>query len=151
MRNGAEDNLNLNFVQVTVSEFNNLVKALLANIRFALLKSQVVTLDDGNADGPFPQLIALQAFLQRYVKEEDYTRNLKPLRQIQELPAVGRGERSGIDHAEPVQAQAQFRQVADQGEGLGIESLVALVVADPASGPVRGDDLRRAKVARRKS
>jgi len=135
--NGTEDNFNLNFVQVAVTKLNNLVKAFLPNVRLGLAKSQVVTLDYRSADRPFSQAIALDTFLQRHVKQEDCTRNLKPLRQFQELPTVGRRERGGIHHAEPVQAQAQFRQVAHQGERLGIVSLVPLVVAHPATRPIR--------------
>jgi hypothetical protein len=151
LRNGTEDNLNLNFVQIAVTKFNYLVKAFMPNVRLGLPKSQVVTLDYGSADRPFPQPIALDAGLQRDVKKADHRRNLKPLCQFHELPAVGRGERRGIHHAEPVQPQSQFRQAADQRERLGVESLVPLVVAHPASRPVRRDDVRGAKVALRKS
>jgi hypothetical protein len=110
-----------------------------------------VTLDYGSADRPFPELIALDTFLQRDVKKEDQAWNLKPFCQFQELPAVGRRERGRIHHAKPVQPQSQFRQVADKRERLGVESLVPLVVAHPASRPVRRDDLRGAKVALCKS
>ncbi len=151
LRNGTEDNLNLNFVQIAITEFNDLVKAFVRNVRLGLPKGQVVTLDYGSADRPFPQPIALDAGLQGNVKKEDHRRNLKPLGQFHELPAVGRGERRGIHYAEAVQPQSQFRQAADQRERLGVESLVPLVVAHPASRPVRRDDVRGAKVALRKS
>jgi hypothetical protein len=149
--NRTKDNLNLNFVQVAVTKFNNLVKALLPDVRLGLSKSQVVPLDYGAADRPFPQPIALDTFLQRHVKKEDHRRNLKPLRQFQKLPTVRRSERGGIHHAEPVQSHSQFREVADKRERLRVESLVALVVTDPASRPVRRDDLRGTKVALCKS
>jgi len=151
LRNGTEDNLNLNFVQIAVTKLNDLVKAFLPDVRLGLPKSQVVTLDYGSADRPFPLPIALDTGLQRDVKKEDHGRNLKPLGQFHELPAVGRRERRGIHHAEPVQPQSQFRQAADKRERLGVESLVPLVVAHPASRPVRRDDVRGAKVALRKS
>jgi hypothetical protein len=50
LRNGTEDDLDLNFVQVAVSKFNNLVKALLPNLRLGLAESQIVTLDYGSTD-----------------------------------------------------------------------------------------------------
>ena len=149
--NRTKDNLNLNFVQVVVTKFSNLVKALLPDVRPGLPKSQIVPLDYRSADRPFPQPIALDTFLQRHVKKEDHTRNLEPLRQFQELTTMGRRERSGIHHAEPVQSHSQFREVADKRERLRVESLVALVVTDPASRPVRRDDLRGTKVALCKS
>jgi hypothetical protein len=151
LRNGTEDYLDLNFVQIAVTKFNDLVKTFLPNVRLGLPKSQVVTLDYGSPDRPFPQPIALDTGLQRDVEEEDHRRNLKPLCQFHELPAVGRGERRGIDYAESVHPQSQFRQVADKRERLGVESLIPLVVTHPASRPVRRDDVRGAKVALRKS
>jgi len=151
LRNGSEDNLNLDFFQISVTKFDYLVKALLPDVRLGLSKSQVVPLDHRTADRPFPLPIALDTLLQGHVEKEDHARNLKPLRQFQELTTMGRRQRSGIHHREPVQSHAQFRQVADKGEGLRIESLVPLVVAHAASGPVRRDDLCGAKMALRKS
>jgi hypothetical protein len=57
-----------------------------------------------------------------------------------------RCERSRIHHTEAVQAQSQFREVADESECLGVKTLVTLVVTNASSRPIRGDDLRWAEV-----
>jgi len=64
----TEDNLNLNFVQIAVTKFDNLVKALLPDVRLGLSESQVVPLDHRTADRPFPLPIALDTLLQGHVE-----------------------------------------------------------------------------------
>jgi aspartate aminotransferase-like enzyme len=76
---------------------------------------------------------------------------MKPLCQFKVFLAMRWSERRGIHHTEPVQAQAQFRQIANKTERLGLKTLISFVVAHAASRPIRRDDLRGAKVALRKS
>ncbi len=64
---------------------------------------------------------------------------------------MGRRQRRGVDNTEAVQPQTQLREIVDKGEGLGLKTLVALVVTHPSSRPVGGDDLGRTKMALRKS
>jgi hypothetical protein len=150
LRNWAKDNLNLDFVQVLLAQFDDLVKSFLPDVRLGLPKSQVVTFDHRTSYRPLPQSVALDTFLQWNIKKEDHAGNLKPLCQFKVFPAMRRSERRGIHHTEPVQTQAQFREVVDKSEGLGLKTLIPLVVAHASSRPVRRDDLRRAKVTLRK-
>jgi hypothetical protein len=151
LRNGAKDNLNLDFVQLLLAKFDDLVKPFLPDVRLGLTESQVVTLDHGTSYRPLPQSVMLDTFLEGNIKKEDYAGNLKPLCQLKVLPAMGRSERRGIHHTEPVQAQAQLCEVVDESESLGLKTLIPLVVAHASSRPVRRDDLRGAKVTLRKS
>jgi hypothetical protein len=106
LRNGAKDDFNLDFVQILLVKFDDLVKSFLPDVRLGLPKSQVVTLDHGTSYRPLPQSVMLDTFLERNIKKEDHAGNLKPLCQFKVFPAMGRSERRGIHHAEPVQAQA---------------------------------------------
>jgi hypothetical protein len=151
LRNGAKDDFNLDFVEILLAKFDDLVKSFLPDVRLGLPKSQVVTLDHGTSYRPLPQSVMLDTFLERNIKKEDHAGNLKPLCQFKVFPAMRRSERRGIHHAEPVQAQAQFRKVVNKSEGLGLKTLIPLVVAHASSRPVRRDDLRGAKMALRKS
>jgi hypothetical protein len=151
LRDGAKDNLNLDFVQVLLAKLDDLVKSFLPDVRLGLPKSQVMTLDHRTSYRPLPQSVTLDTFLEWNIKKEDYAGNLKPLCQFKVFPAMGRSERRRIHHAEPVQAQAQFREVVDKSEGLGLKTLIPLVVAHASSRPVRRDDLRGAKVTLGKS
>jgi hypothetical protein len=150
LRNGAKDNLNLDFVQVLLAQFDDLIKSFLPDVRLGLAKSQVVTLDYRTSYSSVPRSVTLDTFLEWNIKEEDHAGNLEPLCQFKVFPPMGGRERRGIHHAEPVQAQAQFREVVDKREGLGLKTLIPLVVAHASSRPVRRNDLRGAKVTLRK-
>jgi len=151
LRNGAKDNLNLDFVHVFVAQFDDLLKSFLPNLRLSLSKSQVLALDDRTSYRPGPRVITLDTFLERNIKKDDHAGNLKPLGQFKVFPAVGSRQRRRVNHAEAIQAQPQFREVVDESEGLGLKTLIPLVVAHAPSRPVRRDDLCRAEVALRKS
>jgi hypothetical protein len=146
LRDGAKNNLNLDFVQILLAKFDDLVKSFLPNFRFGLSKSQVVTLDHRTSYCPLPHSVTLDTFLEWNIKKEDHAGNLKPLRQFQVFPAMGRSERRRIDHAEPIQAQAQFRKVVHKSESLRLKTLIPFVVTHASSRPVGRDDLRGAKV-----
>lgn len=149
--NWAEDNLNLNVIQITITKFNNLLEAFLPDVRLGLAKRQIVALDHRGADRPLPQTVTLDTLLERHIEKKDHAGDMESLGYFQEFPPVRRGERRGINYAKAVQTQAQFREEADKGECLGMITLVPLVVAYAASRPVRRDDLSRAKVPMRKS
>ncbi len=151
LRNGAKDNLNLGFVQVLVANFDDLVKSFLPDVRLGLIKSQVLTLDNGSPYRSLPRLVALDAFLERNIKKEHHAGNPKSLCQFKVFPPMGRGERRRIHHTEPVRAQSQFREVMHESERLGLKSLIALVVAHSSPRPVGRDNLRGTEVALRKS
>src|SRR5208337_364632 len=151
LRNGAKDNLNLNLVHIFVAQFNDLVKSFLPNVRLGLPKSQMLALDHRTSYRPRARSVTLDTFLERNIKKENHARNLKPLCQFQIFLPMVLSERGGIHHTEPVQAQAQFREVVDESERLGLKTLIPLVVAHSSSRPVRRDDWvgrkrRRAKV-----
>jgi hypothetical protein len=105
LRHGAKDNLNLDFVQVLLAQFDDLVKSFLPDVRLGLPKSLVVSLDHRASYRPVPQPVTLDTFLEWNIKKEDHAGNLKPLCQFQVFLAMGRSERRGIHHAEPIQAQ----------------------------------------------
>jgi len=151
LRNGSKDNLNLDFVHVFVGQFEDLVKSFLPNVRLSLCKSQVLALDYRTAYRPRARAIALDTFFERNIKKENYAGNLKPLCQFKVFPAMGRSKCSGVNHTEPIQAQPQFCEVAHESECLSLKTLIPFVVAHAPSRPVRGDDLRGAKVALRES
>jgi hypothetical protein len=151
LRNGAEDNLNVNLVHVFVAQFDDLVKPLLPNVRLRLRKSQVLALDHRASYRPLARSVTVDTFFEWNIKKENRARNLKPLCQFKIFFPMMLGERGRIHHTEPVQAQPQFREVMDESEGLGLETLIPLVVAHLSSRPVRRDDLRGAKEAARKS
>jgi hypothetical protein len=151
LRNGAEDNLNLDLVQLLIAKFDDLVKSFLPEVRLGLAKRQVLTFDHRASYRPLPPSVTLDTFLEWNIKKEDHAGNLKSLCQLEVLPAMGRGERRRIHHTEPIQAQSQFREVADKSEGLSLKTLIPLVVAHASSRPVRRDNLRRAEVTLRKS
>jgi hypothetical protein len=151
LRNGAKDNLNLHFVQVLISKFDDPVKSFLPDVRLGLPKSQVLTLDHRTSYCPLPRSVALDTFLEWNIKKEDHAGNLKSLCQLEVFPPMGRRECRGIHHTEPVQAQSQFREAMDKSEGLGLKTLIPFVVAHPSSRPVRRDDLRGAKMTLGKS
>jgi hypothetical protein len=151
LRNGTKDNLNLNFVQVIIAKFDDLVESFLPDIRLSLTKSQIVTLDHRTPYRPLPRPVTLDTFLEWNIEKEDHAGDLKPLCQFKEFSPMGRSKRCGIHHTEPVQPQSQFREVVDKSERLGMKALIPLVVADATSRPVRSDDLRGAKVTLCKS
>jgi hypothetical protein len=62
--NGAKDNLNLDFVQVLIAQFDDLVKSFLPDLRFRLPKSQVLTLDHRTPYRPLPRSVTLDTFLE---------------------------------------------------------------------------------------
>jgi hypothetical protein len=148
---GTKDNFNLDFVQVRITQFDDLVKSLLPEFRLGLRESRVLTLDHGTSYSPFPRPVALDTFLQGNIKQEDRAGNLKPLCQLEVFPPVGHRERRRINHTEPVQSQPQLREEVDQSEGLGLKTLIPLVVAHSTTRPVRRDDLRGTEVALGKS
>jgi hypothetical protein len=151
LRNGTEDNFNLDLVRVVITQLDDLVKSFLLDVRLGLIKSLVVTLDHRTPYRPLPQAVTLDTFLEWNIKKEDYAGNMKLLCQLEVFLAMGWSERCGIHHTEPVQAQAQFRQIANKTERLGLKTLIPLVVTHAATRPIRRDDLRGAKVALRKS
>jgi hypothetical protein len=151
LRNGAKDNLNLDLVHDFVAQFDDFVKSFPANVRFSLLKSQVLALDHRTPHRPLARSVTLDAFLERNIKQENHAGNLKPLCQFKVFPAMGRSERRRIHHTEPVQAQSQLREEVDESESLGLKTLIPLVVAHVSSRPVRGDDLGGTKEAARES
>jgi hypothetical protein len=151
LRNGTKDNLDLDFIQVLIAKFDDLVKSFLPDVRLGLIKSQVMTLNHGTPYRPLPQPVALDTLLEWNIKKEDHAGNLKPLRQLEVFLSVGQSERRGIHHTEPVQGQTQFCEVVNKSECLGLKTLIPLVVAHAGSRPVGRDDLRRAKVTLRKS
>jgi hypothetical protein len=106
LRNGAKDNLNLDLVHDFVAQFDYFVKPLPANIRLSLLKSQVLALDHRTPHHPLARSVTLDAFLERNIEQENHAGNLKSLCQFKVFPAMGRSERRGIYHTEPVQAQS---------------------------------------------
>jgi hypothetical protein len=136
LRNGAKDNLNLDFVHVFVAQFDDLVKSFPPNVRLSLPKSQVLALDYRTAYRPRARPVTLDTFLERNIKKENHAGNLKPLCQFKVFSAVGRSKRRGVNHTEPIQAQSQFREVVDESERLGLKTLIPLVVAHVPSRPV---------------
>jgi hypothetical protein len=64
LRNGTEDNLNLDLIHVLIANFDDLVKSFLPDVRFGLIKSQVMTLNHRAPYRPLPQPVTLDAFLQ---------------------------------------------------------------------------------------
>jgi hypothetical protein len=54
LRNGAKDNLNLDFVKVVIGKVDDLVKSFLADVRLGLFKSQVLPLDHRTPHRPLP-------------------------------------------------------------------------------------------------
>jgi hypothetical protein len=106
LRNGAKDNLNLDSVQVLLAKFDDLVKSFLPDVHLGLSKSLVVTLDHRASYRPVPQSVTLDTLLDWNIKKEDHAGNLKPLCQFKVFLAMGRSERRGIHHTEPIQAQA---------------------------------------------
>jgi hypothetical protein len=141
----------LDLIQVLIAKFDDLVKPFLPDVRLGLTKSLVVTLDRGTPHRPLPQPVALDTLLEWNIKKEDHAGNLKPLCQLEVFLSVGRSERRGIHHTEPVQAQTQICEVVNKSECLSLKTLIPLVVAHSASRPVRRYDLGRAKVTLRKS
>ena len=151
LRNGAKDNLNLNLVHVFVAQSDDLVKSLLPDVRLGLIKSQIVTLDNGTPYRSLPRSVTLDTFLERNIKKEHHAGNPKSLCQFKVFPPMGRDERRRIHHTEPVQAQSQFREVVHESERLGLKTLISLVVAHSSPRPVGRDNLRGTKVTLRKS
>jgi hypothetical protein len=136
LRNGPKDDLNLNFVQVGIAQFNDFVKSFLPNFRLRLLKSLVLALDHSTPNRPLTRLVTLDALLQRNIKKENHTGNLEPLCQLEAfLPRLG-SERRGIHHTEPVQAEARFGEEVDESKRLGLKTLISLVVAHSCARPV---------------
>jgi hypothetical protein len=64
LRNGAKDNLNLDFVQVLIAQFDDLVKSFLPDVRLGLPKSQVLALDYRTPYRPLPQSVTLDTILE---------------------------------------------------------------------------------------
>jgi hypothetical protein len=93
LRNGAKDNLNLDFVQVLIGKFDDLVKSFLPDVRLGLPKSQILTLDHRTSYGPLPRSVTLDTFLEWDLKKEDHAGNPKLLCQLEVFPPVGRSER----------------------------------------------------------
>ena len=151
LRNGAKDNLNLDFVQVLIAKFDDLVKSFLPDVRLGLIKSQIVALDNGTPYRSLPRSVTLDTFLERNIKKEHHAGNPKSLCQFKVFPPMGRDERRRIHHTEPVQAQSQFREVVHESERLGLKTLIALVVAHSSPRPVGRNDLRGTKVTLRES
>jgi len=141
----------LGFVQVLVANLDDLVKSFLPDVRLGLIKSQILTLDNGTPYRSLPRLVALDTFLERNIKKEHRAGNPKSLCQFQVFPPMGGRERRRIHHTEPVRAQAQFREVVHKSERLGLKTLIALVVAHSSPRPVGRDNLRGTEVALRKS
>jgi hypothetical protein len=82
LRNGAEDNLNLKFVQILVTKHDDLVKSFLPNLRFRLFEGQELPLDHRTTDNSLPRLIAFHTFLKRNIEKNDNTGNAKLPRQV---------------------------------------------------------------------
>jgi len=129
-----------------ITKLDDLVKPLLSNLRLGLLKSPVLALDHRTPHDSLPRLVTLHALFQRNIKKEDDAWNLKPLCQFKVFLAKLGSERGGIHHAQPVQAQAQLGEAVHQGKGLGLETLIPLIITHSRSRPVRRDDLSGAKV-----
>jgi hypothetical protein len=54
LRNGAKDNLNLDFFKVVIGKVDDLVKSFLADVRLGLTKSLVLPLDRRTPHRPLP-------------------------------------------------------------------------------------------------
>jgi hypothetical protein len=77
LRNGAKDDLNLEFVQILVTNFDDLVKPFLPDVHLSLRKGQVLTLDHRASYRSLPRLVTLDAFLEWNIKQEDHAGNAK--------------------------------------------------------------------------
>jgi hypothetical protein len=135
-RDRAKDDFNPHLVQVFIPQLDDLFEAFLVNGPPSLFKELVLALDDGASHCPFARVVPFEAFLKGDIEEQGDARHLIPACKVQQVPASLRRERGGIHNAEPVQAQALFDHEMDECEGLGLISLVALVVADAPARPV---------------
>jgi hypothetical protein len=148
-RHRTKDDLNPHLVQVFIQQVDDLFESFLANRGLGLSKKLVLPLNHGTPHCPFARLVPFQAFLQRDVEEQDDARHLILPRQVQQVLAGLQGEGGGVHHAEAIQAEPLLDQEMNEGEGLSLIPLVALVVANAPAGPVRGDDLRGAELVLR--
>jgi hypothetical protein len=148
-RHGPEHHLNLGLIHVCIQQLDDLIESFLSNGGLGLLEELVLTFDHRPAYDPLTGLVPLEAFSQRHIEEEKHARNLVPSRQVQKIfPRLGREGRR-IHNAQTVQDQALLDEEMNKSEGLGLESLVALVIANPAARPIGRDDLSRPKPPRR--
>jgi len=145
-RHRAEKDLNLDLLQIPLLEFHHLIESLPPNRLFAGIKALVLALDDCLADGTLAFSVTFNAGFQRHVEQDQSGGNLELPGDVEQVsPGLG-GQRRRVHHAQAVQCKPLFYKEMHQGKGLGIESLVTLVVAHQGAGPVRRDDLGGPKV-----
>jgi hypothetical protein len=93
LRNWTKDDLNLNFVQIRVTNFDDFAKSFLTNVRSCLVKTQVLTFDHRTSNRPVPGSVTLDALLKRNIKKENHAGNVKPLCQFQVFLPMVRSKR----------------------------------------------------------
>ena len=146
-----ELDLKSNRFNVPVVKFHNLLKAFLPNCVQGKRKVLKLLFDHRSSDRTLAHFIPGCAGFKRHVKNDHRRRNLIALRQREQIPASLSGQRGGIDDAQPIQNKPLMDDEMNEIERLRVESLVALVVAYNRSSPVRGNNLRGAKMLLGKS
>jgi hypothetical protein len=113
-----------------------LVKSLLPNRRLGLLQGLALPLDNCPADRTLTLGITFEAGFQGHVEKDQRRRNMASSCQIEQiLPRLG-GQRRRVNHAKPVHRKPLFQQKMQQGKGLRVEALVALVIANEGASPI---------------
>jgi hypothetical protein len=143
----AELDFNLDLFQVAILKLHDLVESLLANRFFGLRKGFVLALDNRPAHSALALFVTRGAGFQRHIEKQQSGGNLELLRQVEQFLARLRGERRGVHHAQTVHRKPLFNKEMHQRKGLRVAALVAFVIADATARPIRGNDLRGAKVA----
>jgi hypothetical protein len=91
--NRTKDDLNLNFVQILITKFDDFVKSFLTNARPCLVKTQVLTFDHKTSNRPVPGLVTLDALLNGNIKKENHAGNVKPFCQFKVFLSMVRSKR----------------------------------------------------------
>lgn len=149
---GPKDDFDLNAFELFGAEFENLVESFLPDLSTGLLIQTVLPLDGRRTHrslaAPSTGLVADETGFERNLEEEDDAGDAKAAGQRLQLPSGLGSESSGVYDAEAIDAQALFDETVHQGEGLRLEALVALVVANERADLVGRDDLCRPKATR---
>ncbi len=147
MGHRAENNFDLNLLQIGITQLHDLLKAFLPQSSLGLFEELVLTFDHGAPDFPLTVLVALGALLKRQIEEKKHAGYFVLAGQFQQILACLGGQGGGIHHAQPVQVEALFNQEVDQLEGRSLKPLIPLVVTNARPRPVRGNDLGGPEVA----